>query len=63
MLNIPEKLLEGQMCEIIDKHMENHELISDKLWEFRKGRLTEGVYCFNSRRSGNVRSTEDMLLE
>ena len=42
-LNIPGKLLEGHMCEIIDKHIENNELISDKEWEFRKGRSTEGL--------------------
>ena len=43
MLNIPGKLLEEQMCEIIDKHIENNELISDKQWGFRKGRSTEGL--------------------
>ena len=43
MLNIQGKLLKGQVCEIIDKHMENNELISDKEWEFRKGRSTEGL--------------------
>ena len=43
MLNIPGKLLEGQVCEIIDKHLENNELISDKQWGFWKGRSTEGL--------------------
>ena len=43
MLNIPGKLLEGQVCEIIDKHMENNKLISDKQWGFQKGRSTEGL--------------------
>ena len=42
-LNIPGKLLEGQMCEIIDKHMEDNELISDKQWGFPKGRSTIGL--------------------
>ena len=42
-LNIPGKLLEGQMCEIIDKHMEDNELISDKQWGFRNGRSTVGL--------------------
>ena len=43
MLNTPGKLLEGQVCEIIDKHMENNKLITDKQWGFRKGRSTEGL--------------------
>ena len=43
MLSIPGKLLEGQLCEIIDKHLEDNELISDKQWGFRKGRSTLGL--------------------
>ena len=42
-LNIPGKLLERQECEIIDKHMEDNELISDKEWGFQKGKSTEGL--------------------
>ena len=42
MLSIPGKLLESQACKIIDDHLDAHELLSDKQWSFRKGRLTEG---------------------
>ena len=62
MLNIPGKLLEGQVCEIIDKHMENNELIIDKQWGFRKGRSTEGL-LLQLKEEWKVRSTEDMLLK
>ena len=43
MLSIPGKLLEGQICDTIDNHMNENRLISEKQWGFRKGRSTEGL--------------------
>ena len=43
MLIIPGKLLESQVCKIIDDHLDAYELLSDKQWVFRKGRSTEGL--------------------
>ncbi len=43
MLSIPGKLLESQACKAIDDHLDNHNLLSNKQWGFRKGRSTEGL--------------------
>ena len=43
MLSIPGKLLEAQICEALDEHLENKELLSDNQWGFRKGRSAEGL--------------------
>ena len=41
MLSIPGKLLEAQICEALDEHLTNQELLSDNQWRFRKGRAAE----------------------
>ena len=41
--SIPSKLLEGQVCHLIDEHLEESGIAHKNQWCFRKGRSTEGL--------------------
>ena len=42
-LSIPSKLLEGQVCHKVDKHMEVSGIGHTNQWGFKEGRSTEGL--------------------
>ena len=37
------KFLEGQVCKIIDAHLEDNEILNENKWGFRKRKSTEGL--------------------
>ena len=37
------KFLEGQVCKIIDAHLEDNEILDENQWGFRKSKSTEGL--------------------
>ena len=37
------KFLEGQVCKIIDAHLEDNEILNENQWGFRKSKSTEGL--------------------
>ena len=37
------KFLEGQVCKIIDAHLEDNEILNENQWGFRKRKSTEGL--------------------
>ena len=41
LLSIPGKLLENQICSIIDSYLQACNLLSEHQWDFRKGLSTE----------------------
>ena len=43
LLSIPSKLLEGQVCHLIDQHLEASGIANENQWGFRKGRSMEGL--------------------
>ena len=43
MLTIPSKLLESQMCRLINKHLDLHHLSTPAQWGFKEGKSTEGL--------------------
>ena len=43
LLSIPSKLLEGQVCHLIDQRLEASGIAHENQWGFRKGRSTEGL--------------------
>ena len=43
LLGIPGKLLENQICSIIDSHLQACNLLSEHQWGFRKGLSTEDL--------------------
>ena len=43
MLSIPSKLLESQICNTVDSHLEDNKIVTDMQWGFIKGRSTEGI--------------------
>ena len=42
-LSLVSKSLEGQVCKIIDGHLEDNEILNEKQWGFRKRKSTEGL--------------------
>ena len=36
------KFLEGQICKIIDAHLEDNEILNENQWGFRKSKSTDG---------------------
>ena len=42
-LSLVSKFLEGQVCKIIDVHMEDNEILNENQWGFRKRKSTEGL--------------------
>eukprot|EP00795_Rhopilema_esculentum_P003498 gene3498-1881_t len=43
MLSIPSKLLESQICNTVDNHLDDNNIVTDMQWGFAKGRSTEGI--------------------
>ena len=43
MLSIPSKLLESQICNTVDSHLDDNKIVTDLQWGFIKGRSTEGI--------------------
>ena len=43
---MPSKLLEGQVCHLLDKHLEEAGIGHQIQWGFRKGRSTEGLLLY-----------------
>ena len=46
LLSIPSKLLEGQVCHFLDKHLEEAGIGHQNQWGFCKGRSTEGLLLY-----------------
>ena len=46
LLSIPSKLLEGQVCHLLDKHLEEAGIGHQNQWGFRKGRSAEGLLLY-----------------
>ena len=44
MLNIPSKITESVVCEMLDKHQEN--VIQENQWGYRKGLSTESLLLY-----------------
>ena len=42
-LSIPSKLAEGQICSIVDKHMDSSGVAHPNQWGYKQGRSTEGL--------------------
>ena len=42
-LSLVSKFLEGQVCKIIDAHLEDNEILNENQWSFRKSKSTEGL--------------------
>ena len=43
MLSIPSKLLESQICNTVDSHLDDNKIVTDMQWGFIEGRSTEGI--------------------
>ena len=50
LLCIPSKLLEHQVCNIIDEHLNKSSLKSSSQWDFTKGLSSEGMLLWGSVR-------------
>ena len=46
LLSIPSKLLEGKVCHLLDKHLEEAGIGHQNQWGFCKGRSTEGLLLY-----------------
>ena len=42
-LSLVSKFLEGQVCKIIDAHLEDNKILNENQWGFRKSKSTEGL--------------------
>ena len=42
-LSLVSKFLEGQVCKIIDAHLDDTEILNNNQWGFRKIKSTEGL--------------------
>ena len=42
-IDLVSKFLEGQVCKIIDAHLQGSEILNENQWGFRKRKSTEGL--------------------
>ena len=60
-LSIPSKLLEGQVCHKVDKHMEVSGIGHPNKWGFKEGRSTQGLLLYLTEHWKEPWTTVNML--